>query len=321
MTKAHSDAPGSPAPGPGALARPYLVLLLAPLFWSGNTIASKLAVGHIEPLTLTATRWITAFLLVLPFAWPHLRRDWKMIRPKLWLLLGYGAFGMSLFNVLLYSAPHFTSAVNMSIEQAAIPVLVMVGNFAIFRVRARLLQIVGVALTLWGVLLVATHGAPELALSLSINQGDALMLGACLAYAVYSLTLRYRPDIHWLSFLVAIFAGAALASILFQLALSGPASILDAPQTIDMQGWLIVAYTAIFASIVAQLCYAVSVSRVGPNRASLFINLIPVFGTLMSIALLGERFEPYHLIASGFVIVGIALAEWTSAGRPEITAA
>jgi len=299
------------------LAQTYLILTLAPLFWSGNTIASKLAVGHIEPLMLTALRWLAAVLIVLPFAWPHLRRDWPKIRPRLWLLVAYGAFGMGFFNLLIYTAPHFTSAVNMSIEQAAIPVLVMAGNFAMFRVRAGWPQITGLGLTIWGVLLVATHGEPARILSLSINQGDALTLAACALYAAYSLALRFRPDIHWLSFLAVTFVGAALAALASVLVATGPGPFVADIPAVPVSGWVIVAYVAVFPSMAAQFCYALSVVRVGPNRASLFINLIPVFGTVLSIVLLGESLELYHLVASAFVVVGIGLAEFSARARPD----
>lgn len=315
MTKPQSAA-SSVATGASGF-RAYGLLLMAPLFWSGNTIASKLAVGHIDPAVLNFFRWLLAFLLIAPFALKHLRRDWPAVRRSLWLLLAYGFLGMGLFNFLIYSAPHFTTAVNMSIEQAAIPVLVMLGNFVAFRVRSRWPQILGVALTIWGVALVATHGEPARVLSLSVNQGDVLTLTACLLYAAYSLTLRYRPDIHWLSFLATTFAGAALAAVVLHLAFAGgpgPTALAD----VGARGWTIVAYTALFPSIVAQLCYAVSVGRVGPNRASLFINLIPVFGTLMSVLLLSEAFQLYHVVASAFVVVGIGLAEYSARTRPEV---
>jgi drug/metabolite transporter (DMT)-like permease len=299
------------------VSQPYLLLLLAPLFWSGNTIAAKLAVGHIEPAALTLFRWLLAMALITPFALPHLKRDWSALRGKLWLMLAYGFFGMGLFNLLLYSAPHYTTAVNISIEQAAIPILVMIGNFVAFRVRTRWLQILGVALTMWGVVLVATHGEPARVLSLSVNQGDGMTLAACGLYALYSLALRYRPDIHWLSFLAVTFTGAALAAVILPLGMATGAAAL-VPTDVTARGWLIVAYTALFPSIAAQLCYAVSVVRVGPNRASLFINLIPVFGTVMSVLLLAEAFQPYHLIASLFVITGIALAEFAARTRPQV---
>jgi drug/metabolite transporter (DMT)-like permease len=188
----------------------------------------------------------------------------------------------------------------------------MLGNFIVFRVRAKFLQVIGVALTIWGVVLVATHGEPARLLSLSVNQGDLLVLSACVLYAIYSLALRYRPDIHWLSFLAVTFAGALLASVAAELVIVPLGGWADSFAAVTAEGWLYVAYTVIFASHVAQLCYAVSVERVGPNRASLFINLIPVFGTILSVLILGERFEGYHLVASAFVVVGIWLAEWSA---------
>jgi drug/metabolite transporter (DMT)-like permease len=294
---------GSAQPGPGSFAT-YLVLLLAPLFWGGNTIAGKLAVDHVDPSTLTLCRFIGAVLVTVPIAWPHMRRDWQAARGKIWLLLLLGGVGYAVFNLLLYAAPHYTSVVNVSMEQAAIPVLVMVGNFIVFGVRAKLPQILGVVLTIAGVAIVATHGDLTRILSLEINLGDALVVAACAIYAVYSLALRYKPDTHWLTFLGYTLIGALLVSILNQLFVAGGLGVFATRLTeITTQGWLVIAYTAVFPAILAQLCFAVSVVRVGPNRASLFINLIPVFGTLI---------QSFHYAAWALIIVGIVLAEWTA---------
>ena len=293
--------------------RPYLVLTLTTLFWGGNVVAGKLAVGHIDPHVLMILRWSGALLAVLPFAMAPLRRDWPTIRGNWPLLLFYGAVGYATFNVLVYIAAHLTSGVNIAIEQVAVNIFVMLLNFFVFRTRVRALQLLGVALTILGVAITATHGDLGRVLTLDVNLGDALVLLACLAYAVYSLALRYRPTTDWLSFLVVTFVGAIIASLLFQFVLGGgPATLLGAFQAITWQGWLIALYTVFFPSVISQMLYVRGVELIGPNRASLFVNLIPLFGTIGSVLVLGEVLEASHLLAGALIVVGIVLAEWSA---------
>jgi drug/metabolite transporter (DMT)-like permease len=293
--------------------RPYLVLVLTTLFWGGNVVAGKLAVGHIDPHALMILRWSGALLAVLPFSIAPLKRDWPAIRGNLPLLLFYGAVGYATFNVLVYLAAYLTSGVNIAIEQVAVNIFVMLLNFAVFRTHVRALQLMGVALTILGVAITATHGDLGRILTLDVNLGDALVLLACLAYAVYSLTLRYRPTTNWLSFLVVTFVGAIIASFLFQAVIGGgPLMLLSAFQAITFEGWLIALYTVFFPSVISQMLYVRGVELIGPNRASLFVNLIPLFGTIGSVIILGEVLETSHLIAAALIVVGIVLAEWSA---------
>lgn len=292
------------------MSRPYLLLVLAPMFWGGNVVAGKLAVGQIDPYLLLLGRWAGATLVLLMVGLPSTRRDWPVLRANLPLLILYGIFGYAAFNILMYQAAHFTAAVNASIEQAAIPVIVLLGNFLIFRVRARLMQILGLLLTIFGVVWVASHGDPGRILSLSVNIGDGMVLLACLLYALYSLGLRYRPSVNWLSFLLVTAAAALATSIIFQLVLGGGFDKLlaEIPRATPL-GWACVIYTMIFPSILAQMFYARGVQLVGPNRASIFINLLPIFGTILSVIIIGESLQPYHLLAAALVVIGIVLSE------------
>ena len=305
----------SRSPGQGFFAllfsRPYLLLVLAPLFWGGNIVAGKLAVGQVDPFVLIVGRWTGAILLVIPLAWPHLRRDWQKIKPALPLLALFGTFGFTGFNVLMYNSLYYTSAINGSIEQASIPVMVLLGNFLIFAVRPKLSQIFGLALTIVGVILVATHGEPDRILALDINIGDAMILLACFFYASYSLALRFRPAIHWLSFLAVTALCALLAALLVQGFIGGGmARFFSLLPRITGRGWLIILYVMSFPSVLAQLFSARGVEIVGANRASIFFNLLPVFGTLLSVILAGESFQFYHGLASALVILGIVLSEY-----------
>ncbi len=309
------------SPGQGFFAvlfsSPYLLLVLAPVFWGGNIVAGKLAVGNVDPFVLVVGRWAGAILIVVPLAWPHLSRDWKKIRPALPLLALFGVFGFTGFNVLMYNSSLYTSAINGSIEQASIPVMVLLGNFLIFAVKPKLLQVLGLMLTIVGVVLVATHGEPGRILALKVNIGDAMVLLACFFYASYSLALRFRPSIHWLSFLAVTSLFALIAALLAQGFIGGGmVRFFTLLEQITPRGWLIIIYVMSFPSVLAQLFYARGVEIVGPNRASIFINLLPVFGTILSVILVGESFQLYHAAASVLVILGIVLSEYSIRNTP-----
>lgn len=298
-------------------AHPYLLLALAPLFWGGNAVAAKLANGEVLPFVLMIARFVGALLVVTPFALPHLKADWPELRKGWAWLFVYGALGFAAFNACLYVGATFTSAINASIEQASIPVFVLLGNFVIFRVRGTLLQIAGVVVTIIGVLVTATHGDLETIASFRFNVGDGLVLLACVLYSGYALTLRFRPKIHWLSFIFATVLGAVVGGFAFLFAFGGGLAPLASLATTSPKGWLLIVYVATFPSVLAQLCFAQGVTLIGPNRASLFNNLIPVFGTVLSVLIIGEQLEPYHLVAAVIVVVGIVLAEFSARPRAQ----
>jgi drug/metabolite transporter (DMT)-like permease len=296
--------------------RPYLILILTTLFWGGNVVAGKAAVGHIDAHSLMILRWTGALLLVLPFAIGPLKRDWPVIRQKWWLYLFYGAAGYATFNVFVYVAAYYTTGVNIALEQATINIMVILFNFVLFRTRVRMLQVIGVLITLVGIAVIATHGEPARILRLDVNIGDLLMILGCFAYAIYSIALRWRPQTNWLSFLSATFVGAILASLAYQAGLGdGPGALARNFAAIDMQGWIIAAYTIVFPSVLSQMLYVRGVELIGSNRASLFINLIPLFGTIGSVVVLGETLHGFHLVAALLIAAGIVLAEFSASRK------
>ncbi len=295
---------------------PLVLLTLAACFWGGNVIAGKLAVGALGPLSLSTLRWTFAALAILPFALPGLRRDWPPIRAGIGWLAFYGIVGFTAFNALLYSATLYTSGINVAMIQAVIPVFVMIGSFVLFRIGSSALHLLGVALAIYGVLHVASGGIPQRLMQLRLNMGDVMMVLGCLCYAAHSLCLRYRPRIAWQSFLLVTSLFAACSSLILQLLFGGgTAQLMFEVARLDASGWAIVVYATLFPSLLAQLFYVAGVEAVGANRASLFINLVPVFGALFSVAILGERLAPYQLAAASFIVTGIALAEYSATRR------
>ncbi|MBD8067323.1 DMT family transporter [Devosia sp. PTR5] len=291
---------------------PYLLLVLAPLFWGGNVVAAKLAVGEIDPFLLLASRCVGATLFILPFAWRYLKQDWPIIRRRWPQIMAFGVVGYALFNGFLYLGLKSTTAVNSAIEQASLPMLILGANFIVFRVRARWIQVVGVLLAISGVLLTATHGDPLRLIRLDVNIGDGFVILACLSYTAYTLALRFRPAMHMMSFMGIAFAGAAIAAVVLLALLGGGVGQFATLATASPTVWGVIVYVMIFPSMFSQVFYARGVELVGPNRAAPSHNLIPVFGTLGSVLILGEQLEPYHFVAAIIIIGGIVLAEWAA---------
>ncbi len=292
----------------------YILLILTMLFWGGNAIAGKLALGHISPMLLTAARWGIAAAILVYLGRKRIAADWPAIRARLPFLMSLGFFGFTIFNVALYSALKYTSAINASIEQAGMPMLIFIVNFLLFGLRASAGQIIGFLLSIVGVAFTASHGAPLRLLQLEINFGDALMLVGVIVYSGYTVALRQKPDVHWQSLMIVLTGSAFVTTLPFVAAeFAYGAGILP-----DSQGWAIIGYTAIFPSVLSQVFYIRGVELIGANRAGLFINLVPIFGTLLSIIVLGEDFRAYHAIAMALVFGGIWLAE--TSGRKMVAA-
>lgn len=294
------------------LDQPYLLLVLAPLFWGGNVIAAKMVVGEIDPFLLLACRCVLATLVILPFAWRHLQVDRAVVRAHWPVLMAYGAVGYALFNGLLYVGLQSTTGVNSAIVQAALPMLILACNFIVFRVRARWLQIVGVLFAIFGVLLTATHGDATRILKLDFNVGDLFVIMACFAYTGYTLALRFRPVMNIMSFMAVSFSGAAVTAVIMLFVFRDGVAQISGLGSMSLTVWAVILYVAIFPSMFSQVAYARGVELVGANRAAPSHNLIPVFGTLGSVIILGESLEAYHFLAAAIIVGGIVLAEWAA---------
>lgn len=178
-------------------SKAYLALIIATLCWGGNTVAGKLAVGHISPMAFTFLRWVLAVAIIFAISVPQLIKDWPVVKQRLPYFFVLGSVGYTAFNVFLYTALQHTSAINAAVIQAGIPMVIFVLNFVLFRTRVLFGQIAGFCLTVSGVALLASHGDPLSLLQLEMNVGDAVMLLAVLVYAIYTVILRWKPAVDW----------------------------------------------------------------------------------------------------------------------------
>jgi drug/metabolite transporter (DMT)-like permease len=286
------------------LDHPYLLLALTSLFWAGNTIVGRAAIDLVPPATLTFVRWALAFLVLLPFALPHLRRDWPAIRRHLVAIVLLALIGSAGYNVIAYLALHYTQAINSLLLQSVAPLFVALWSFVLFGDRLTLVQAVGVATSMTGALVIVCRGEVGVLARFAFNIGDIMILVALIFYALYTALVRVRPAMHPISFLAAtIGASAALmiAPVGLELA-TGHVPALTAA-TFAAFG-----YVAIFPSVLAYFCLNRGIELIGANRAAPFIHLMPVFGSILAILFLGERPQAFHAAGYALVLAGVALA-------------
>ena len=287
------------------LGHPYVLLGLTSVIWGANAVAGKLAVGHVSPMMMTLLRWALASLVLLPFAWPHLQRDRAALRGQAGYFFWAGVLGFTGFNSLFYLALNYTSAIHAMIVQSSMPLVVFAGMFLVFQARTTRLQLVGFGLTLVGVLLTAAHGDFTTLLHLEINRGDGLMVLAVLSFGAYTILLSRKPKVHWLTSIFLISLTACVTSIPVALV----EGLMGDTQWPDAQGWAVLVFSVLLPSIASQSLYIRGIEMIGANRANLFVNLVPIFGTLLAVLILGEPLYAYHVLALALVLGGILIAE------------
>jgi drug/metabolite transporter (DMT)-like permease len=284
--------------------RPYLLLTLAVLFWSGNFILGRAFHNEIPPVALSFWRWVGAAALVTLPALPHLRRDRSALMQSWRSILLLATLGIAAFNTLAYSGLQYTEALNAFLLQSLMPVLIVLLSFLLFSEKVTKFQGAGILVSLCGAVLISARGDADILLSLSVNRGDLLVFAAIVCYAGYTAMLRKRPLVHPLAFIATIFWLGSLIIFPFYLWETQTVAALE----LNPANLMVIAYVMVFPSIVSYLCYNRGVELVGANRAGLFIHLMPVFGSLMAVVFLGEIFRWYHGLGIMLIGAGIYLA-------------
>jgi drug/metabolite transporter (DMT)-like permease len=283
---------------------PYVLLILAVLFWSGNFVVGRATAGIVPPVALAFWRWTIGFVLVMSFGVRHIRRDWTTLTRQWRMLLVLGGLGIAAFNTLVYLGLQTTSAVNALLLQSAMPVVILATTFLLYRERPRVLQMLGVLVSIIGVFVIATKGNWQALAQLRFNTGDLWVLAAVGAYALYSALLRERPAVSPLSFLAATFAIGVL--MLLPLYIHEHMTIAHVQPA--LMSYLAIAYVSVFPGFLSYLLYNRGVELAGANTAGHFMHLMPIFGSGLAILLLGERFTSFHFAGAALIAIGLGLA-------------
>ena len=284
--------------------QPYLLLSLTSLFWAGNIVLMRYVAGHIPPITLSLVRWIAAFLLLWPFARPHFAKDWPVLRARLPLLVLLSAVGFAYNNAISNMSMQYTSALNALLIQSSGPLFIALWSLILFRVRLTAAQFAGIAISLLGVLTIILRGDFSALASIHFNKGDLMFASAVLAFGLYSALMARRPAAHPLSLLCFTMGCGAVLLL--------PLSIWEYASGFTMKADALTAvtltYLVIFPSALAYMFLNRGIALIGPNRASPFLHLVPVFGSAMAILLLGEEPHLFHLAGYVLVLAGVIIA-------------
>ena len=280
----------------------FVFPLLAVLIWAANTIVSKAAAGVLDPAAISFFRWIVAALVLTPFC---ARRAWLQraeIRPWLGRFAVLSVLGMILYQCLAYYAAHSTSATNMGVICALIPMLVLVINGLVFRQRVSASAIMGVAISFVGVIWLLSHGDPASLMAAGVNRGDALMLCGAGAYALYGvLYRRWAPPFGlWVNLYVQVLI-AVIALI--------PLALTAHSLAVPLKGVGLILFAGVASSVVASYLWMHGIERIGSERTAVMMNVLPLFTALLASVLLDETIQRHHWIGGGLILLGVSLTQ------------
>jgi len=284
-------------------ALPYVLLLIVAASFGGNWVAARLVNFEVAPFALSFWRWAIASTLLFPFALGQLREDAPLIRRHLPMLFAFGAVGAGGFTLLGYWGVSTTTAINATLLNSSLPLFVVPLSWLFLGLTVSGRQLVGLVLSLAGVVAIVSAGSLRTLALLTLNPGDLLILGGAFLWAVYTVTLKWRPPLRALSFLFMTLISAAAVSLPFYAwEISTGREMIVTPTSLATIGYL-----AIFPSIIAYVCWNEAVAIVGPNIAGFFNPVIPVFGILFAVIFLGEPLRAYHLAGFALVLSGVVL--------------
>jgi drug/metabolite transporter (DMT)-like permease len=284
----------------------YIMLVLATLFWAGNFVVGKIAfIENVPPFSLTFFRWLLVWLILIPFTYKEFFKLRRVILDNFLLLLLLGLTSVGLFNSFIYNALNFTQVINASLFNAVIPVAIILFGLLFKLEKTNKYQILGLIISILGILSIITKLDLDILLTLSFNKGDILMIGAVITWGIYSAFLKKRKFEVSLLTLVHILCTFGLVTLIPQFLFE-----LSQGKTIIINDHLIYSliYLAIFPSIGSYYCWAGAVSIIGANRAGIFLSLIPLFSTILAMIFFNEKFLFFHFIGSVLIILGLLLS-------------
>lgn len=283
---------------------PHLAMTLASLIFGANYVVGRAVVGEVPPFLLGFTRWAAAAVILLPFAWASVRRDWQLVRRSAGLLAVAGSLMPFMGAGVAYYALTMTIAVNAGIVQSSLPIFTVLLSWLVLRDRATGRQAVGVVVAVVGVIAIVVRGEPSKLLDLQLNTGDVILVFCNLALAGYSIAIKRLPaGLGAMTVLMAVFTVGAACHAPFMVAeLVAGATVQPTANAIF--GLL---FVAVFPSVIAIMCWNRGIAALGVNRAGFYLYLVPVFAAALAAAFLGERIEPYHLAGCALIIGGVTL--------------
>jgi drug/metabolite transporter (DMT)-like permease len=281
--------------------------IAAAIIWSGNFIIAKTAATTIPPVMLSFLRWFFATVLIAPFAWKKYQQERQIV----WQHKSYFFFtafaGFTCYNVLLYIAGHYTSAINLAlIGSLSAPIFAVAIAAIFFKEHVPLLRIIGLLLCVIGIVILIAKGSWARLKAFHFEIGDLLSMVGGLSFAIYNNLAKHKPK--GISSINFLFVGFCIGTTLLFPTMLIEHVIVQKPLPITLSVVGTIAYLSIGCSFVAYLFWNQSIHLIGPSRTVIFGNLIPIFSTIEAVILLGEPFTNIHLISGLIVLVGLMIA-------------
>jgi len=284
----------------------YTLLVLASLCWSGNFIVGKFAtLFEIPPLTLNTFRWISVWLILIPFTFKEIYKNLAYIKKNLLAIAFMGVITISTFNSVVYFALNYTQVINAVLVLAIIPAVTIVLSSLMKVEKSNIFQIFGLILSIIGVGSIISNGDVQRIVSLSFNNGDLWMLVCVLSWALYSTLLKKNKFKLSQFSLIQIMVSVGVIFLIPQYFYE---QSIGLELNFNKAFFLILFYVVVFPAIVAYYCWQKGVEIIGPNRATMFIQLMPLFSAVMAIIIFKEKFELYHFVGAVFIVSGIYLS-------------
>ncbi len=287
-----------------------VLAIVATIIWSGNFIVARKVIQDIQPITLAFFRWLTATVILFPFAFRQLREDWPTVK-KHWPYFAVTAFsGIALFNTFIYVAGHYSPAINLALIGTTSSPIMAIALAAVFlHEKIPPARIAGLAVCIIGILLLLSGGSLEKLYHFQFGKGDVYILLGALAFAVYNTLVKRKPaGIRSMAFLLLVFGwGAAMLFPGYLWERAHAAAVVWTPSL-----WVVLLYLGVGTSVVSYLCWNAAIARLGTARTALFGNLIPLFASLEALWLLREKITLLHIVSSLIIVAGLVLANLPS---------
>ena len=280
--------------------------VIATLIWSGNFIIARGVIKDIPPVTLAFYRWVSATIIILPFAWKYFTAEFKIVKQRFWYFLLAAITGVSLFNTFVYIAGHYSTAINMAIlGTCSSPIMSVILARIFLKEKINSLRILGMIVCIIGILLLLSKGHLENLLSFRFTKGDWWVLAAAFTFAVYNTSVKKKPkEMNPTNFLFVIFLlGTVMLLPFYIYELNQQGGI-----TINLYNLSSILYLGLGASVICFLIWNKAIAALGTGRTALFGNLIPVFSSIEAVILLNEKISSIHIISFILVVAGLIIA-------------
>ncbi len=284
----------------------YLMVVISPACFCSNMLLARAMAGTVPPVTMAFLRWGLVAVLLGIALWPQIRAHAAALRAEAVQCLMLGGLGMGLCGAPIYLAGHYTTATTIGLIYSVCPLLILAFGFGLYRAPVRPAAAVGMVCGLAGVSLILIRGDISVLAGLAFNEGDLLVVVGTLAFAFYSLGLKYRASAlpPMLRFGACACAGALwhLPFMVYELAITG--------QTVPLTTQVLAAIAVLvfISSIGAYLSYGYIVTRLGAARAGAVLYIVPVYNAAFAIILLGEVLAWYHSAGLALILPGLWLA-------------